>query len=133
MNIYGYGNFSIAESSLSNLSDSFEIRNEDYSFKVQEILTKFIRPPVLIFGICGNILNLIILVRHRSPRTRSAIAFIITMSLMDLVLLCVQLIYIIFGWIKSVSLLLATIATYYRCFIRYLLFIKFSFIQFFSF
>ena len=94
-------------------------RSEDYSEVVQLILTKIVRPPVMIFGIIGNLLNILILARHKSRRTRSAMTFLIAMSAMDLTQLIVQIIFVILEWIKAFSVVTATIMTYYRCYVKY--------------
>ena len=111
-------NFSIDQYQLgvlANLSDSIKGQFD----LVNEVLTKFIRPPILSFGIIGNILNLIILLRQKSHRTRSIIAFLIAMSLMDLILLYFQSMFTLLEFLKTISLQLATIDAYYRCYIWY--------------
>ena len=113
-----FSNSQFANNSPSNSSNFNMVQNRDYSDLVQDVLTRFIRPPFLIFGIIGNIINLIILLHHRSKRTRSALVLLEAMSLMDLILLFVQSIYIVLEWLKSSSFPLATIETYYRCYLR---------------
>ncbi len=111
-------NYSIGQLQLgfwANSSASFK----DQSDLIHEVLTKFIRPPILCFGIIGNILNLIILLRQKSRRTQSTIAFLTAMSLMDLIVLCFQSVFTLLEFLKTLSLQLATIDAYYRCYIRY--------------
>ena len=109
---------SIANNDLDEISQMLHI-----------ILTKVLRPPVMIFGIVGNLLNILILSRHKSRRTRSAITFLIAMSAMDLVQLTVQLIFVILEWIKAFSFVTATISTYYRCYVKYVLFWNIKFYE----
>ena len=115
-----YRNFSIleiVENNISNSTSSFS--NQDFSDVLQIVLLKYCRPPVLIFGIFGNILNLIVLFKHKSRRTRSAISFLTALSIMDLFLLFFQSSFIFLEWMKTILLQLSTIAVYYRCYIRY--------------
>ena len=122
MSLPKFDNFSLTlfpESEVANTSSSISDQNSDISDIIQKILSKFIRAPVLIFGIIGNILNLIILFRHKSRRTRSAIAFLFAMSMMGLMLLWIHTIQIILEYVKPISFHLITLATNYRCYIRY--------------
>ena len=111
-------NFQFENNSISNSTNFNTGQNRDYSDLVHDVVTRFIRPQFLIFGIIGNILNLIVLLKHKSKRTLSALELLEAMSLMDLILLFVQSIYIVLEWLKSSSLTLATIETYYRCYLR---------------
>ena len=99
-------------------SSQYDVQ-EDYSDTVHWILLKFLRPPVLIFGIIGNILNLIILFKHKSRRTRSTIAFLSALSIMDLFLLIIQSIFIVLELLRTMFPMFKSFLSYYRCYIRY--------------
>ena len=113
--------FNTTEIFLGNSSEQPLKYTEDYSDILHFILTSVLRPPLMIFGIIGNLLNIIILCKYKARHTRAAIRLLIAMSAMDLTQLSVRIILIILEWIKSVTLIMATIAAYYRCYIKYVL------------
>ena len=85
------------------------------------VLVNIIQPPIMLFGIGGNLLNIIILSQDNSLIISPAIKFLISMSIMDLSGLTIGLLYTILEWCKYLSLILRTSFAYYSCYIEYAL------------
>ena len=90
----------------------------DYTFIIHFIVFKVMRPPVLLFGVIGNILNILVLSKGNLFLIGPTGKLLISMSTMDTIILCLSLAYSIGEWTKSLNLVLATIFVYYSCFIR---------------
>ena len=91
---------------------------------LQIILFKILIWPVVIFGICGNLLNIIILSKRsfsflKRVRSCSTLIFLISMSIMNLLGLCFYLIQLIFELVKTSSFLTGAIFVYYSVYIKY--------------
>ena len=106
-------------SSFEIQTNQTELSTSRYYDMFHLILLRIVRPPVVIFGIAGNIVNIIILWKNIKLRKTSAIKILLAMSIMDLFSLILILAYAFLEWIKTTAFLYGIIFIYYSLYLKY--------------
>jgi hypothetical protein len=106
-----------------NGSSNFAMRDQrlpkGISVTLERVISMYITPVVILFGIVGNLLNILILTRKHAKGS-SAMTMLCALSIMDMLVLLVQVPYIVMEYVDRLDKLVFIANAYFVCFIRYM-------------
>lgn len=88
-----------------------------FSSRVQVVISLYVTPVVVTFGIVGNVLNILILTQ-KGGKSLSTMVLLCALSFMDLLVLVVQAPHILMSYFERFHDVIVTFNVYYMCYVR---------------